>query len=176
MFHKFFDSEKEKEKKREMEISRAPPPLPPPINNNDAQNNDSDSDSNSDNEKDNSNEIYNINKFEIDKSNRIIFYKNTLIRSNYLNGKEYLVQKELGKGAFSNVYLAYAKRKKQSEFEKKYVLKITKCKPIYTNQAVKEYQYYKKLDNKCQYVVHFKDFFSIPNNTNLNTPCLVLEY
>lgn len=123
--------------------------------------------------------INNCNNFRIDKrSKRIIFSKNTILNSNNLNNTKYLIVKGLGTGAFSNVYLAYAKNKTDLNFnfKKKYVLKTTRCKNLYTKQAVKEYQSYNKLDNKSKFIIHHIDFFNIPNETSIMTPCLVLEY
>lgn len=117
-------------------------------------------------------------EFQVDPtSSRIYFYKNSILSSNFTN-TQYLIKKELGRGAFSNVYLAYAKNKNDYTFDynKKYVIKTTKYKPLYAEQAVKEYQYYNKIDNQSKYIIYFKDFFSISNKTNITTPCLVLEY
>ena len=119
------------------------------------------------------------NRFRVEpSSSRIYFNKNAIITANNLTNTQYLIKKELGRGAFSNVYLAYAKNENEVAFDlkRKYVLKTTKYKPLYASQAVKEYQYYNKIDNKSKYIIHFEDFFSIPNCTKFTTPCLVLEY
>ena len=169
MFHKFFNS---KEKKKE-EVKRAPVPPLTPLNNYD------DNDMFGPPCVDEIENEFNTNGFRIDSSStRMLVLKNTIISSNNLSNTKYLVKKELGKGAFSNVYLAYAKNENETNFDlkKEYVLKTTKCKSNYAKQAVKEYQYYNKIDNKCKYIIYFKDFFYIPNNCGLNTPCLVLEY
>lgn len=119
------------------------------------------------------------NNFRIDKtSKRMIFSNNSILNSNNMNNTKYLIVKELGAGVFSNVYLAYAKNKNNSNFDykNKYVLKTTRSKNLYAQQAVKEYQYFNKLDNKSKYIIHYFDFFNIPNKTSIVTPCLVLEY
>ena len=168
MFHKFFYSEekKRKEKKRE-EKKREDNNIIDPPHIDEFEDDDDDEDD------------FNINGIRIDySSSRMIVLKNTIISSNNLSDTKYLIKKELGKGAFSNVYLAYAKNENETNFnmKKKYVLKTTKCKSDYAKHAVKEYQYYNKIDNKCKYIIYFKDFFCIPNDCGLNTPCLVLEY
>lgn len=176
MFHKFFNSEEEKKEKKKEEVKRAPvPPVPPvpPLNNYD------DNDMFGSPCVDEIENEFNTNRLRIDStSTRTVVSKNTIISSNNLSNTKYLVKKELGKGAFSNVYLAYAKNENETNFDlkKKYVLKTTKCKPNYAKQAVKEYQHYNKIDNKCKYIIYFKDFFCIPNNCGSSTPCLVLEY
>ena len=149
---------------------------------NEKKENESENESENENENESESEMennFNTNRIRIDfSSSRMYLSKNTIISSNNLTNTKYLIRKELGKGAFSNVYLAYAKNKNETnfDFKKKYVLKTTKCKPIYAKHAVKEYQYYKKIDNECQYIIYFKDFFCIPNECGFNTPCLVLEY
>ena len=193
MFHKFFNSEeekkkkekreKEKEKEKKEEVKRAPAPPLPPLNDNNYNNDNNDNNifgpPRVDETKDKIVDKFNTNGIRVDySSTRIFFEKNTIVTSNNLSNTKYLIKKELGKGAFSNVYLAYAKNENETTFDlkKQYVLKTTKCKPLYAKQAVKEYQYYNKIDNKCKYIIYFKDFFSIPNETSFTTPCLVLEY
>ena len=114
MFHKFFNSEEEKkEKKREDNNNMTDPPY---IDETEDENNHQIEDK------------FNTNRLRIDSiSTRTVVSKNTIISSNNLSNTKYLVKKELGKGAFSNVYLAYAKNENETNFDlkKKYVLKTT---------------------------------------------------
>lgn len=155
MFHKFFDPKEEKKRRKREEEEEE------------------------DEEEEEGSIFDNYHHHQIDvTTTRAIFPRNTIISSNNSNNTKYLIIKEIGKGAFSNVYLAYSKRECDNDFDyvKKFVVKTTRCKPAYAKQAVKEYQHYNKIDNQSPYVIHFKDFFSIPNKTAFKTPCLVLEY
>ena len=132
MFHKFFNSEEEKKEKKKEDNNITDPPY---------------IDETEDENDDQIEHEFNSNRLRIDStSTRMVVSKNTIISSNNLSNTKYLVKKELGKGAFSNVYLTYAKNENETNFDlkKKYVLKTTKCKPNYAKQAVKEYQYYNK--------------------------------
>lgn len=96
---------------------------------------------------------------------------------------KYRIFEEIGKGAFSNVYLAHQHKSIDfidynlgKNYYKKYVLKCVIAKQKYIDFVNCEVKYFKILNNECKHIIHCVDQFVIKNNSYLDTRCLVFEY